>query len=263
MNGESASLNANHSEYTSTDSGTYYCKFTALGGGGLPASLLEKSYKIIKTRGNKFFLNLNDRDFSDGSYSGIAGTSISVYSDRMVTRYTAPPTQNKYMRVTLMCHLGTTDYFKMGSLVAGVTFGMQRVPIDWKHDVDISGNVTEFKSRSGVRWGYKEGPSVKTFTGDIQGDVFDDERRNIENIANQATQFNTYPVAWVFDGDTGASFDVTGDDANAKAHINPANILYGTINNSLKMVNEGWRYDSDSAEWKVVGDLQLTIIEVV
>ena len=229
----------------------------------MPASLANKSYKIVKSRGNKFFLNLPDRDFSDGSYSGIAGTSISIYSDRMVARYTTPPTQNKYMRITLSDHLGTTDYFKLGSMVAGITFGMQRVPINWKHEIDIEGNVTEFKSRSGVRWGYKEGPSVRKFTGDIEGDVFDEERRNIENIAKQATQFNNYPVAWVFDGDTGQSFDVLGDDARAKAHINPENILYGTINDSLKMVNEGWRYDESTSEWKVVGDLQLTITEIV
>ena len=227
------------------------------------ASLLEKSYKITKSSGNHFVLNLTDRDFSDGSYSSIAGTSISIYSDRMVSRYTTIPSQNKYMKVTLMCHLGTTDYFKLGSMVAGITFGMQRVPINWTHSVNVNSNTTEFNSRSGVRWAYKEGPSVRTFTGEIEGDVFDEERENIKNIAEQATRFNSYPVAWVFDGDTGENFSPVGDDATAKVHINPKNILYGTINNSLQLANEGWRYDSDNSEWKVVGDLQLTVIEVV
>ena len=263
IDGASSSLNSNTTEYTSTDSGTYYCKFTQLGSGSLPSSLLEKSYKITKSSGNHFVLNLTDRDFSDGSYSSIAGTSISIYSDRMVSRYTTIPSQNKYMKVTLMCHLGTTDYFKLGSMVAGITFGMQRVPINWTHSVNVNSNTTEFNSRSGVRWAYKEGPSVRTFTGEIEGDVFDEERENIKNIAEQATRFNSYPVAWVFDGDTGENFSPVGDDATAKVHINPKNILYGTINNSLQLANEGWRYDSDNSEWKVVGDLQLTVIEVV
>ena len=43
----------------------------------------------------------------------------------------------------------------------------------------------------------------------------------------------------------------------------PINVLYGTINPELEMTNEGWRYDETNSEWKVVGNLQLTVIEVV
>ena len=159
--------------------------------------------------------------------------------------------------------LGTTDYIKVGSMTAGLSFSLERVPLNWKHNINVSGNVTEFKSRSGIRWGYSEGPSVRTFTGEIIGDVFDDERENIRNIAKQATKFNVYPVAMIFDGDRGSAFDTVGDDASAKAFIDPTNILYGTINSELQMVNEGWQYDSTNQEWKVVGNMQLTVVEVV
>ena len=195
--------------------------------------------------------------------SAIAGSTIQIYSDRMVAVYSQFPNFNKYMRVTLTCQLGTTDYLKLGSITAGVCFSLERVPINWETSMNISGNNTEFNSRSNVRWAYQEGPSVKTFTGEIIGDVFDSERENIKNIAEQATQYNAYPVAMVFDGDASTAFDVTGDDSSAKAVIDSENILYGTINPDLQMVNEGWQYNSVNQNWKFVGNLQLTIIEVV
>ena len=99
--------------------------------------------------------------------------------------------------------------------------------------------------------------------GEIIGDVFDGERENIKNIAEQATKFNLHPVALVFDGDRGTAFETVGDDSSAKAFIDPTNILYGTINSELGMVNEGWQYDSTNQEWKVIGNLQLTVVEVV
>ena len=142
------------------------------------------------------------------------------------------------MRITLTCQLGTTDYIKFGSMTAGLSFNLDRVPLNWKHDVTVSANVTEFNSRSGVRWGYSEGPSVRTFNGEIIGDVFDGERENIKNIAEQATKFNLHPVALVFDGDRGTAFETVGDDSSAKAFIDPTNILYGTINfNTLDLIN--------------------------
>ena len=252
--GESSARNPNDTSYTSSDSVSYYLKFTT-------GSLAHKSYKITKTNGANVILDCNDEVLDTTKVS--VGTTIQIYSDRMVSTYSQFPTANKYMRVTLTCHLGTTDYIKMGSLCAGTSFSLERVPINWEHSVGVAGNVTEFNSRSGVRWGYREGPSVRTFSGEIIGDVFDDERENIKNIAEQATRFNSYPVAMIFDGDRGAAFDTVGDDASAKAFIDPTNVLYGTINPELEMVNEGWRYDETNSEWKVVGNLQLTVIEVV
>mgnify|MGYP003640347657 CR=1 FL=1 len=257
-----ATRSSNNTQYTSTTNESYYVKFTALSG-GVATTLLNKSYRIVRTSGNNVVLDVPDRDFSNATYNTIAGTSIDIYSDRIVARYGAIPDKNKYMRITLSNHLGTTDYLKLGSLVAGITFGLERVPINWEHSMDVAGNLTEFNSRSGVRWAYQEGPSVKTFAGTIEGDVFDEERDNIMNISEQATRFNAYPVALVFDGDRGKAFDSVGDDSGIRAHIDSTNMLYGTINNALNMVNQGWRYDSANSEWKVVGDLQLTVIEVV
>ena len=252
--GESSARNPNDTRYTSSDSVSYYLKFTT-------GSLAHKSYKITKTNGANVILDCNDEVLDTTKVS--VGTTIQIYSDRMVSTYSQFPTANKYMRVTLTCHLGTTDYIKMGSLCAGTSFSLERVPINWEHSVGVAGNVTEFNSRSGVRWGYREGPSVRTFSGEIIGDVFDDERENIKNIAEQATRFNSYPVAMIFDGDRGTAFDTVGDDSSAKAFIDPTNVLYGTINPELEMANEGWRYDETNSEWKVVGNLQLTVIEVV
>ena len=254
--GESSVRNSNRNQYTSSENTTYYLKFTTNAG----VSLLNKSYKINKTFGGNILLDIPDNVLSTDPTLCPAGTTIEIYSDRMIS--TQAISDQTYMRITLTGHLGTTDYIKMGSLTAGTSFNLDRVPINWEHSVNVSGNVTEFNSRSGVRWAYKEGPSVRTFTGDIIGDVFDDERENIENIAKEATQFNIHPVAMVFDSGRGSSFE-TGSDSTAKAYIDPTNILYGTINPELQMVNEGWRYDESNSEWKVIGNLQLTIIEVV
>ena len=250
--GELAARNINDTRYTSTTNSSFYLKFTN-------GSLQDKSYKILKSNGANLILNSTDVEMT----SAIAGSTIQIYSDRMVAVYSQFPNFNKYMRVTLTCQLGTTDYLKLGSITAGVCFSLERVPINWETSMNISGNNTEFNSRSNVRWAYQEGPSVKTFTGEIIGDVFDSERENIKNIAEQATQYNAYPVAMVFDGDASTAFDVTGDDSSAKAVIDSENILYGTINPDLQMVNEGWQYNSVNQNWKFVGNLQLTIIEVV
>lgn len=252
--GESSLRNLNNTQYTSSDDTTYYAKFTT----GSTGSLQNKSYKVIKSFGSNLSLDVTDNVIDNTLCP--AGTTIEIYSDRMIATHGL--VDATHMRITLSGHLGTTDYIKMGSLTAGISFNLDRVPINWEHSVNVSGNVTEFNSRSGVRWGYREGPSVRTFTGEIVGDVFDDERENIKNIAEQATRFNVNPIGMVFDGDRGAAFE-TGSDATAKAYIDPTNILYGTINPQLEMVNEGWRYDSTLQEWKVVGNLQLTVVEVV
>ena len=260
FNGESA-RNIRDSEYTSTDNNEYYLLFRLLSG-GTGTAILQKSYKITKQRGDNLILDINDVDLSDAAYSTIAGTSIEIYSNQFALSYSQFPTYNKYLRLTFSNHMGTEPYIKVGSVVAGLTFGMERVPIQWEHNVSHTGNVNEFTSRSNVRWGYKEGPSVKSFTGTIMGDVFDQERRNILNITKHAMQYNVNPVVMVFDGGANRSTSAA-DDPNLKFYAHPENILLGTFSDTLELVNPGWRYDETLEEWKTVGDMELTILEVV
>jgi hypothetical protein len=252
----------NDSQYSSSGNTEYYLKFSTLAA-SVPAAIGSTSYKIIKQRGENYQIKIPGIDLSDSSYTAnIAGTSILLYSNQYVVNYTQLPTYNKFLRLTLSDHLGTDSFFKMGSMVAGITFGLERVPISWEHSETTTGNVTEFNSRSGVRWGYKEGPASKSFTGTIAGDVFENERRNILNITKQAMQFNVNPVVMVFDGDASV-FAKNGDDPSAKVYSDPENILLGTFSQELTLTNPGWRYDETLSEWKTVGDMELTIIEVV
>ncbi len=259
---EAGARHINDSQYTSSGNTEYYLYFKPLSA-GVPVSFESTSYKILKQRGSNFNINIPSIDLSDSSYSSnIAGTTVLLFSNQCVIKYGQLPTQNKYMRVTLSGHLGTESYLKLGTMVAGITFGMERVPLSWEHTLNNVGNATEFNSRSGVRWAYQEGPSARTFSGVIPGDVFEEERRNIVNITQQAMQYNVNPVVMIFDGDDSGSIS-SGDDTNAKTYTNPENILLGTFSPELSLTNPGWRYDETLGEWKTVGDMELTIIEVV
>ena len=238
---------------------------------GVTPDINGLSFSIKKQSGGYLYLDIPSFDLSSnasGLGTNLIGTTIQIFSDTMLSIF--DKTVNnvvlnpKYMRITLKNHLGTDTYYKLGSLTCGMTYGFQNVPMNWEHDKSVTGNVKSFQSRSGIRWGYEDGPSVSSYSATIMGDVFEQERSNIVRILQNATEFNNRPVAMVFDDGKHTSPTVSEHPSlNIKMYVDPNNILYGTFNNQLQLVNAGWGYDHDKQKWVPIGDMQITVTETV
>ena len=263
-------LNKNNSKYSQTKNNTYYAKFATLSSGVTP-DINGLSFSI-KTRRDQYFtldipsFNLNDS--SAGLGSNLVGTTIEIYSDTMLSMFSKPTTNisgaSKFMKINFSGHLGTDSFYKVGSVICGMTYGFQNVPINWEHRTEVAANVQSFSSRSGIRWGYENGPSVTKFSGTIVGDVFKQERENIKRIMQSTTQFSNRPIAMVFDDSSFTSPTIYSTGlATIKMYVDPENILYGTMDNQLSLSNAGWGYDENTQKWVPIGDMQITITETV
>ena len=257
---------SNFSKYSSNKNHTYYAKFSALSA-LVCTAILNKSYIVDEQRGNHVVLRDIEFDLSlsPDFAANLVGTTIQIYSDTMVAIYSddigSNKTNPKYMDISFSDKLGTNSYFKVGSIVAGLSYGFQNVPLSWQHDTQVSSNITEYRSRSGIRWGYEEGPSVRQFSSVIMGDLFKQERENIKHIMQKATQFNNRPIVMVFDGDKYKT--PTTGDTSSKLYVDVGNILYGTLDKNLSLTNPGWGYDETTGKWVAIGDMKISITEVV
>ena len=260
------SVDSNFSKYSLTKNNTYYAKFSSLTA-GVSTAIDGLSYTIKEHRGNYLLLDIDNLDLESiaSPVSALVGTTVQIFSDTIASMFSnnisSLESNPKYLKVKLENHLGTSTFYKIGSMVAGMTYGFQNVPLNWEHNVDVAGNVTSFKSKSGIRWGYEEGPSVKTMSAVIAGDTFEQERENILKIMQNATQFNNRPILMIFDGDKSSAPD--SGDASTKIYVDPTNMLYGTLDQNARLVNPGWAYDDEQSKWVQVGDMEITVTETV
>ena len=134
-------------------------------------------------------------------------------------------------------------YLYCGSVVCGNTLNVTKL-LEWDHTVGEQANNTMLSSRSGLTWGYNEGPNRRSITGKLIGDVNDQLRDRLKNNIRRATDFNRRPL-----------FFVLQDGSQSPDVMFFGNVEVGSNENA------GYYYDELMQTWRSVGDMSLTIIE--
>ncbi len=172
-----------------------------------------------------------------------AGTTVIVYRDRGYGAISGTRSSKAYKLSAVGTGTEIENYLYCGSIVCGNTLNVSKL-LDWDHTVDEQSNNTMFNSRSGITWGYNEGPNRRSISGRLIGDVTDQTRNRVKNNIRRATDFNRRPV-----------FFVLQDGSQSPDMMFFGNVELGSNDNS------GYFYDENSGEWRSVGDMTLTIIE--
>jgi len=173
------------------------------------------------------------------------GTTLIIYGDRGYGCF-SPQRENAYYKIRAN---GTANeeegYLYCGSITVGNTLQIDPV-LNWQHTVSEQSNNTTFKSRSGIEWAYNEGASFRSLQGNIIGDVTEQMRNRLKNTIRRATNFDRRPLYFVLQ-------DGTQDSSM---------IFYGKVEVG-NSDNQGYFYDTNSEQWRSVGNMTLTIIENV
>ena len=193
--------------------------------------------------------------FADAS---LVGTTIQVYSDRGWCVYPADHGSEK-MRVVVNGSnwnawepSNPNQELYLGSIIVGTTLSLQPVEMNWAFTDNEQSNVSMNSSRSGLSWGYREGPNIRTVGGSFQGDTSQQVRRWLKETLRATTNFNQYGLVFVlYDGEP--TEDPLSDDY----------FMLARNNDNLKMENIGWYYDETEENWRPVGNLSLTMTEIV
>ena len=140
--------------------------------------------------------------------NAIVGTTISVYADRGWIVY---PQTSGYSRLRIIAKAAswipyedsnTQRELYVGSVIVGQTLSLDPIEMDWQYSVDERANNTEFETKSGISWVYREGATVRKIQGNFQGDTSEQVRRYLRDTLRSATNFNETGLVFVlYDGD--------------------------------------------------------------
>ena len=172
-----------------------------------------------------------------------AGTTVIVYRDRGYGAFSGTRASKSYKVQVSGTGNEIEQYLYCGSIVAGNTLSVNNL-LDWEHTIDEQSNNTMFNSRSGLTWGYNEGPNRRSIQGKLIGDVTDQVRNRLKNSIRRATDFNRRPLFFVLE-----------DGSQSPDTMFFGNVELGSNDNA------GYFYDENMQQWRSVGDLTLTIIE--
>lgn len=136
-------------------------------------------------------------------------------------------------------------YWKLGSLVPGMTVGFD-VPLDWSDDQETEPNVILTTLDSGVRTAYKQGQPRETYRGSLAGSDVGKFRTTIKKTLDHLTEYSVRPLVLCID-----------DNQASK------NSLYSRWTGSVKLKNEGYRYNEDTLTWDKIGTLEVDFEEEV
>jgi len=209
-------------------------------------------WKIQKHTGNKLVLETQNSAYTTGFNSSMVGSTIYVHSPNIVLNETSVENY-KYLKFRFHgTDVTAEDYFKIGTIVGGLSLNLD-VPIEWgTTDDSMKENVTHFNTRSGIKWGYTEGPAARTITGKITGDTNEQERIKLRNMFNSFIDISQFPVVLVMNSN--------GDTVGG--NIKPEDIVLGEIEGGMVLKNDGWYYDEVQESWMPIGNLSITVTEV-
>ena len=186
-----------------------------------------------------------------------AGMTVSVYADRGWAVYSGTNVDHKVQWVLTGSNWNAYEESNpdqelyAGTLVVGSTLSMHPLQISWQMTDDEKANTTVNRTRSGVTWGYREGATTRQIKGTFQGDVSEQVRRYLRDTLRSATNFNETGI--VFVGYAEDPYGPLSDDY----------FMLSRFDDNLTLQNIGWYYDEGEQKWRPVGNLSLTLTEIV
>jgi hypothetical protein len=228
----------------------HYLRITALGP-GTTTTALGKVWRVLgeyplttSSRGYKLDVGQTSLD----SWS-LAGCTAYIFSDRGILYYGANNT-GRYMRLIMPAtETAYGNQHRLGTFIAGMSQTMFPL-LDWNHNIDEEGLVSEVNTREGYRWAMAEGPMKRTFTGLLVGETPSATQshragqRMMQNISSRASVHAA----------------VLNLDDSARGRLNPGMFMLGVFRSGPSMKNSGYLWDG--SRWLAVGDMSITIEEV-
>lgn len=240
---------ARDGEFSSTREQCFYARFTNNVSSTLPEDTPYKIDRHWNTGTKTAKLQLEMTAIASGFNSTLVGSTLMIYSDRGWSLLsTSPPKGDKsYMKVTLNGSASEPEgYLYAGTISAGTSLTMN-VPFSWQFSDKEVGNNEIFSSKSNLTWGYCNSGAARQFSGTIKGDVSDQLRQRIRDALRKATNYEKDPLLFVLQ-----------DDDNSNEFM-----LWGRVTSGSDQKNDGWYWDAVNLTWKPVGDLSVTIDEVI
>lgn len=189
--------------------------------------------------------------------TGIVGSTISIYSDRGWAVNTGINVDDRVQWTLLGSAWNPYEdsnkkqELYAGRLIVGTTLSMHPLQMSWNYTDQETANVSVNRSRSGITWGYCEGASTRVIKGEFQGDVSEQVRRYVRDTLRAATKFN----------ERGLVFVGYEDDANGP--LADDYFMLARFDDNIALQNVGWYYDDETQKWRPVGNLTLTLTEIV
>lgn len=203
-------------------------------------------YKIKKHIGLNTLVLSSDRDAYKGSLNANnVGTTVMMYSSSGC----AVGTTNNigpYVRFTAYgSNIAPEGYLKIGTLAAGTCLTLD-VELDWSYQNDFTPNLKQYSASNGINWAYQNGPTKRQFSGEITGDISEQQRKQIRNQIDANIGISQYPFVLSINNDVYPDHD---------------DILWGTFDGTYQEKNDGWYYDTDQERWLPIGNLSITVTE--
>ncbi len=218
---------------------------TSLGTGGL----LHNMYEVTRQVGTTAF----HVDMRSDTLTLTGGESCIIYVDRAVCFLSdKPDNRHKYMKLKPMYETAT-GYYEIGTMVAGSTMSTSNIPMEWNYTDNQQPNITTYRTKGAVRWGFVEGPPQRAVTGMFVGDL-NRKREEIRALVNQTAAYQRLPIVFGFTQktETPTSDNVVGHD----------NFMLCWAQDVGNLSNAAWYKDSRGI-WRNAGDLSISLQECV
>ena len=137
-------------------------------------------------------------------------------------------------------------YGFLGTAVVGTTLTLN-VPFNWKFQDSETANQQRFRSRSGISWAYNVGPASRQLSLTMVGDVSQQQRRTIRDQVKSISKYGKFPLAFVAE----------------PSSTDPSQTILCQYEEQTSFSNDGWYYDSVLSQWRPIGDMSVTLTELV
>lgn len=220
-----------------------------------PTSTFTNGKWNIKTHlDSDVYLETENSDFANSNLnSSFVGSTLYIHSPNIVL-HSSTTQHYKYYKFLFSGTTGASqpeNYFKIGTIVGGLSLNLD-VPIKWGTDDSTRPNITQYETRSGIRWGYTEGPSQRVVNGTVTGDVSEQQRFKFRNMVDSMIDISQFPLVFV----------MNGEGSTNGGTISPHDIFLGELQDGVTLKNDGWYYDYENERWMPIGDMSITIKEI-
>jgi len=213
---------------------TTYIKITT-------GSYSGKVYRIMRQVGQTT-LHIDD---VGTPFASLAGQSCLIFGDRASVVYGSGVDSYPYMRLSITATETAEDYYKIGTVVAGISLPIS-VPMDWAFQNAQQPNITEYRTRSAVRWGFVEGPPQRVISGRVIGDV-QQWRVKFRRLLQQTAEYSNRCLALCLDDQ-----QLNHQDS----------LILGYVSSGGDLDNAAWYLDS-AGTWRSAGDISIQFDEDV
>ena len=177
--------------------------------------------------------------------ASLTGQSCTIFGDRASVIYTSGVSDYPYMRLAITATETAEDYYKIGTLIAGTSLPIS-VPMDWAFQNAQQPNITDYRTRSAVRWGFVEGPPQRVINGRVIGDV-QQWRVKFRRLLQQTAEYSNRCLALCL---------------NEQQLSHPDSLILGYVSSGGDLDNAAWYVDS-AGTWRSAGDISIQFSEDV